>query len=363
MPASAAGVDGPCPKCGETIQAPRFTSVRKVQPAVRLEVEPERPVERARPVSSVPLMAGEELTLADSAAMISKKRANRLRMVFLILILLVVGGSLAVVISKEFADQPKKAGRPGPVQRDEVSAGEEPAPAVPIALEETPGEAKDGLEDPAVGRFIDGAAIHLNEFLRAETLEERLPLMESRHPREVLERSLLASSFLYEKQFESLEYKEVAAEGVKGVIFRVGLGKEPGLLRNHLVVVTERSEGRLKVLADPLLDTFGGLYEDFAKEPVGGDFRFAVVATAFDFCADSRIPDSDSKYTVKISSFPGGLDLGRCYFDRNSPVKTKWEQGRTIYGKGIAATVDLRWNTKDYPYVEMIDVKPLTWGE
>ncbi|RYD17671.1 MAG: hypothetical protein EOP88_25365, partial [Verrucomicrobiaceae bacterium] len=98
VPASAAGIEGPCPRCGGVIRAPRFTP-RPEEIPVRLEVR-EEPVPRAKPLAA--FQPAAQQPVVESSVIRSGRRAAFRRTLLTVGIILVVGAILAgFVLSRD----------------------------------------------------------------------------------------------------------------------------------------------------------------------------------------------------------------------------------------------------------------------
>lgn len=355
MPAGAAGVEGPCPRCGGVIRAPRFTPKPGEIP-VRLEVV-EEPVARAKPLAGFQPVAQQ--AFVESTAMRSDRRSALRRTLLTVAIIVGVGAVLAgFVLSKA-----KKADsvRLEPDVAKKEAAKAESRPAVPAG--DSPQDTRVAPEGMDVHEFVRKSADVLGAFLTARNLEERLPLLESGTPRDELEKSVLAGPLKATGSFESLEVRFDKVIGSNEVLFRCGFnggGERPD---SSLVLVRTRGGQEPKVVVDAFLDTYGGRFAAFAGSPREEVGKFRIVATIFEFCADETIPAYDLKYTMKISGSPGAPDLAKAYFGKSSPLREKLERLGVRYGQGSGATVSLRWNMEGVPHIEAIDVDSLDWSE
>ncbi len=355
VPAGAAGVEGPCPRCAGVIRAPRFTP-RPEEIPVRLEVV-EEPVPRAKPLAGFQPVVQQ--AFVESTAMRSDRRSVVRRTLLTVAILLGVGGILAAfVLSKEGT---AGSGPLEPAAGKVEVAKAETRPGVPaVDPSQDTRIAPEGMD---VHEFVRRSADVLGGFLAARNLEERLPLLESGTPRGELDRSVLAGPLQATGTFESLEVRFDKVIGTNEVLFRCGFkggGERPD---SSLILVRTRGGQEPKVVVDPFLDTFGGRFAAFAASPREEVGKFRIVATIFEFCADETIPAHDLKCTMKISGAPGSRDLAKAYFGKSSPLREKLDRLGLRYGQGVGATVSLRWNMEGRPHIEVIDVDSLDWSE
>jgi len=357
VPASAAGVEGPCPRCGGVIRAPRFTPKPEEIP-VRLEVV-EEPMPRAKPLAGFQPVAQQ--TFVESTAMRSDRKSGLRRK--LLTAVIVVG--LASIVAGFLVTQNGKAEPRGPEQAPVKAKAAAPSQDGP-SVEREPSRARDlqvAPEGMDVHEFVARSAEVLGAFLAARNLEERQPLMECRTPQDELGRSVLAGPLESTGKFESLEVRFDKVLGANEVLFKCGFRRVGGRPDSSLILVRARGSQEPKVVADPFLDTYGGRFEAFAATPGGDVAKFRVVATIFGFCSDESIPAHDLKYTMKISVAPGSPDLAKAYFGKSSPLREKLEKLGVRYGQGVGATVSLRWNMEGPPHIEAIDVDSLDWSD
>ncbi len=353
VPASAAGVEGPCPKCGGLIRAPRFTK-KPEEVLVRLEVPTEAPV-KAKPVGGFQPVA--EQPMVASTVMQASRRAGTLRAMAVTLIFVAIAAVLVAVILSQ-KKEVLAAARPAETEVAEPPARNPVEPEADGTLD--PRSPPEGMD---VQAFVTNSAAVLGEFLTAGSLEKRLPLMETTTPREELERSVLAGDLRANGKFESLEVKFDKVQGANEVLFKGEFADASGGVDPYLILVRTRGTQSPKIVVDPFLDTFGGRFAAFAETPREGQRKFAIIATVFDFCSDPEIPEHELKYTMKISSCPGSKDLAKAYFGKASPLREKLEKMNVPYGRGSGATVTVRWNTMAKPYLEVIDAATLDWSD
>ncbi|HVJ46824.1 MAG TPA: hypothetical protein VM511_10590, partial [Luteolibacter sp.] len=300
LPLSAAGVEGPCPRCGSVIRAPKIIDPEPLPPVeepVRLEVSPEAHLPRAKPLPSFQPASAQYLEPVAGA----KPTSGSWRAAAWIsgALVVMIGCLAAVGIAKRAPEKKKVAAHAvAAVVKKEEAAKE---PAINPALD--PRIPPEGLDVTSV---ITRSAEVLGRFLAAQSLEERLPLMETTTPREELERSVLAKGLAVFSSFDSTEVRFNKMEGATDVAFVVPFSRHLGREERHLLMVRTRGSQDPKVVAEPFLDGFGGRVAEFAEKPVEGEKVFRVVMTVFDFCTDEEVPDREGKFTMKICAHPGG---------------------------------------------------------
>lgn len=354
VPASAAGAEGPCPKCGSVIRAPRFVAPQEEAP-VRLTPEPQEPAPRAKPVTifqPAPVMAQAPPPKVVPGWL-------KVAVVLLVLIAAVAGALVALrgaskskdpVVNNPYIPQMRK-----PVLPEKKEPVTEEA-AIEAALD--PRVPPEGMN---VGAMISRAAETLGRFLAAKSLDERLGMVETTTPRKELSGGALSGVLPVDASFVSTEVKFNKVENSADAVFLVDFRREDGSKEKQMVVVRTRGDQEPKILAEPFLDAYGGRMERFLEEPVSGEKVFRTIVTVFDFCKDERVPDHDQKFTAKFTTYPGGADVGKAYFAMNSPLAKKLEKLGLSYGRSIGATVVLKWSEGTEPFVEMADVRSLDW--
>lgn len=357
LPLSAAGVEGPCPRCGSVIRAPKIIDPEPLPTAeepVRLEISPEAHLPRAKPLPSFQPSSAQYLEPVAGA----KPMSGGLRAAAWIsgALVVMIGCLAAVGIAKRSPEKKMAAAEvvEAVVKKEEATK----EPAINPALD--PRIPPEGMDVTAV---ITRSADVLGRFLAAQSLDERLPLMETSTPREELEKSVLAKPLPISSAFNSTEVRFNKVEGATDVAFVVPFGSNLGGDERHLLMVRTRGSQDPKVVADPFLDGFGGRVAEFAEKPVEGEKVFRVVMTVFDFCTDEGVPDREGKFTMKICAHPGGADVAKAYFSRQAPLAKKFTPSKMPMGRSIGGTVVLKWNLGDRPFIEVVDVRRLDWDD
>lgn len=362
VPASAAGAEGACPKCGGLIRAPKFVAAKVEEVPVRLEVKKEPEVVRAKPVAvfqPAPAMEQPQIVRAPAKG---GKLFKILAGCGLVVAVVVLAAWLAKA-GRAYEPEVKAAAvysleRKGGLADEVLSApAEEKAEANPALDPRIPPEGMD------VALVITRSAEVLGKFLAVKTLVERKALMETATADSELENGVLAGALPVASTFASTEVKFNKVEGYTDVAFKVSLAGKQGLEDPHMVVVRTRGTQDPKVVAEPFLDGFGGRLEEFAKAPAKGERTFRTVMSVFDFCTDTKIPDHVAKFTAKLGGYPGGADIAKAYFGRNSPLAVRLGKAGAVSGRGIGATVVLRWTEDPQPFIEVVDVKTLSWDD
>lgn len=356
VPLSASGAEGPCPRCGAVIRAPKIVEPEKPPEPVRLEVPPETGGERSKPV--VPIQPSAPTYVEPQPE--PKPRGKGLAM--LGIILSAVMGFVVVLFAirkvRQLPDAAAKISKP-PVEAAPVpSRNVVKEPAIDPALDpRVPPEGTD------VTVLITKSAGVLGRFLEAESLAPRLSLIETKTPEAELAESVLAGELPVSSGFNSTEVRFNKVEGSADVVFAVPFGKGSSAGEMYLLVVRTRGTQEPKVMVDPFLDGYGGRVATFAKEPVDGEREFRVVMSVFGFCTDESVPDHQEKRTMKITSHSGGPDAAKAYFSANSSLAGRYPETKLPFGRTVGATVILRWVKGERPYIEVVDIKALNWDD
>lgn len=208
----------------------------------------------------------------------------------------------------------------------------------------------------------------LTEFLEARSLEERLPLIETRTAPEELAMSCLAGPLPSPTGVPLPEYQESnSVEDVVDVYFSVDFRMEDGELNPQTILVRTRGQAPPRVVADPFLDLFGGRLESYASNPTEDAGEFQAIVCAVASCVDPQIPDREKKLTLKLLARENTKEIAKAYSNRISKIGEMLEDGTysLSWGNNKACTVLLAWNTEDnpeHPFLEAIAIKALDWN-
>lgn len=240
-------------------------------------------------------------------------------------------------------------------------------PQVPSAADTSPA-ANDPTSD--VGKVQPGTRglAVLEQFLSATTLEERLPMLETRADSATLASTSLAGALPARLKIETDIHVPNRAENFVDLYYNVDFQSESGKPNLQTVVVRLRGDQPPKVLADPFLDLFDGRLAAFAATPVADGGTFHAIVSADAFCWDANVPGSDKKLTLKLFSRGNSQEITRAYLGKLSPIGTMLDSDASSelsYGQAKPATVSLRWNlTEDpkRPYLEAVAITAFHWN-
>lgn len=421
VPASMAGIEGPCPKCGQSIQAPQATPAtaptsfaaeprekpktshaakipeprekprnkeefadrpnippaprglperskeRKVEPRHSTAEAQTRPQSRRQAGSSQPRSSSK-----DSGSVVSRFAVPML--------FAVVSAATVYFLLYHF-----KSGGPGQTHREAL--GTPPGPASSLPAEGTPPTrverpptspssapptppreaTRSAPPQPTVtvqqGDIAKAEELLLSFFGR-KTLAERLAMAEPARAAGPLEGGLLDGPLPPVGEALSGSPVRNALEDYLDIPFNIQFpiaGEAPGQTRDTLVIVRQRGDGEPKVLINPLLDLAGGSLDQFAATPVEGQHVFRAVIEAMPRCFEPGIPDADKKFTYKISSSTRQSEITRAYASRQSPLAEQlYSPDSGIgWGRRLRATIVIEWNTTEDPDNPFIEMREI----
>ena len=233
----------------------------------------------------------------------------------------------------------------------------------------TGGEASPATAPPATSAEVVRPGAHalktLAEFLTADTLAERLPLIETNTPPEELAKSCLAGKLPH----TSIEATVQTAHDPGSIIdcfYRVGFDLGDGKEYLQTVLVQIRGAGPPAVVVDPLLDLYGGRLASYAATPTDKPGYFHVI-----LCALSRPPENwpnaDNKFIIKLQSDEkADHSIAVAVADKLSGIGKALTDSVITglnWGQPKPCLVMLQWNMGNptKPYLEALDAKRLDW--
>ena len=207
----------------------------------------------------------------------------------------------------------------------------------------------------------------LRAFLRAQSLLERWPMIASQSkPGSLLDTPL--DGLMPEPKQVQLEYQDPNSEaGYTDHVFAVSFVDGGGDQPLHRMVVRQWPGRPPKVLADPLLDLWGGKLRDFASQVREGDAEFDAVVTVLAHCSDEDVPYRKRKMTLKLMERDYDGEIARAFFNRDGAMAKLLDDGsfRLSYGKSVSCRVKLRWNRKEdpqKPWLEATEITRFGWA-
>ena len=131
----------------------------------------------------------------------------------------------------------------------------------------------------------------LESFLTAKSLEERLPLIETKTPPEELAATCLAAP-LPATTSALLEFQESDnLENLVDFYYTVDFVDPPHRGNRQMILVRTRGSAEPKVVVDPFLDLYGGRLAAYAAKPSDKAGIFQVIVYAVATCLDQNIPE------------------------------------------------------------------------
>lgn len=240
-----------------------------------------------------------------------------------------------------------------------IPVGDAPMPVIGAVENEFPPELQ-----PVDG--ANAALEMLEQFLAMKTLEERLPVIETKRPESELVGSVLDGA-LPEVLRITVDVRETnAIEQVIDYYYHVDFASGEGGANPQTMLVRSRGTSPPKVVADPFLDLFGGRFAAFAEKPTAEAGTFQVIISAGAFCYDD-VPGPEKKFTLKILSREDAKEIAKAYFGKRSKIGDMLEDETSglAYGQPKPCTVFMRWNTEEdpeRPFLEALDIKALDWN-
>ncbi|MEO7099462.1 MAG: hypothetical protein ABI162_08880 [Luteolibacter sp.] len=302
------------------------------------------------------------------------------------LLFLIAAGAIVVGVLTVLRDQTKDASIKDPKKQESVSAKilpednfphqkpatpdpkeapslPAPVPAQPTIIEPAPAPPA-GVEPTTPGKAAEDV---LDKFLNANTLDERMPLIETQTLESDLTKSCLAGPLPAASNILTDAQEGNSVEQVIDIYYNVDFDAGNNQLNPQTILVRKRGSGDPKIVADPFLDSYGGRLAAYAKTPSDKSGVFQVIISAVASCNDERVPNREKKLTLKLLPRDNTKEIARAYFGRQSKIGMMLEDGTysLSYGKAKSCTVVLRWNTEDNPqapYLEAVDLKTLDWN-
>lgn len=410
--ADQAGLSGPCPNCGDTIQSPApqqelplgdFGLMEVVEEAApqappstpypkvigRLQADEVIPADQMLEalhsdpvVPDLPQPESEPLVIHErSSSHSGVKTSNYYWWVAAGAALLMVFFSSRLVMHV-FSDSPPSEvdvsdGAPSGdvVELDEPVKPKLVAPVigdladksdVTTRVPDSPAKVAPVLVLPKHGFMEHTPEQVLRKFLEAETLEERLPLMVSQTGQVELMASCLSGGLMPVKSVE-LDMSDMD-QVTKSIdhYFSVEFSKSEASQEYLLLVRLKEGQGP-RVIADPFIDSYGGRLAKFASTPVRGEIEVQVMVSPRASCIDESIPDSGQKRSLDLMGCEYGDVLAVAHFSKLSDIEKLLNDGtyRLSYGNPVPAVVRLRWNRSESsqkPFLEAVEIKGFRWG-
>ena len=409
-----AGVTGPCPSCGVVVQAPYATPAPSSQAGVPFA----SPTAATQPVQeTAPLPPGPKGShvwepknvrprVAESPEIVARAVAEyspgdrhssklppqpsgrRPNTFFRLAMCLLVVGIMAGVflgMKKYLVGDPNETAEiakkpfpkplpndPSPIlpsreKAEPTTPGKTPQPtpasepAIPTAA--TAGDNFPKLTQPASAEIASEA---LGKFLAAKTLEERLPLIETKLKPSELAATVLAKPLPADPITERYMQETDNAGKFSDWYYNLDFAMPGGTQSLQMLMIRVDAKGQARILADPFLDCFGGRLAAYAAKPSAQPGTFQVVASALARCYDN-VPDAEHKLTLKLLPRENAPEIAKAYFTQLSKINEMLKDSTSgfRYGEARPCRVTLRWNTEEnpsMPYLEAVSLNELRWN-
>lgn len=191
--------------------------------------------------------------------------------------------------------------------------------------------------------------------------------MESRTPEPELAKSCLAGPLPAASNISIDVIENNAVGQVLDYYLHLDFAADGNRTNPQTILVRTRGSAEPKIVADPLLDSFGGRLAAYAATPSDKAETFQVIVWPLAACYDERVPNREKKLTLKILPRDNAKEIALAFFGRQSEIARMLENGThsLSYGKAKACTVTFRWNTEEnpaMPYLEAVAIKTQDWN-
>lgn len=406
VPRALAGVVGPCPSCGSSIEAPHLPAAAPPQVPFSSPV-PDAPRDDESGESYPSSVSHPESSLGDSPEMrgilppISRpgvaasqpyrparrpsnggRLSRPLTGILLVLLCAAIVAGVVVILRYQKKLEGKTESKPTSLRLLPISSENEtrvvkPAepkiaksPLVTMAPPEPSTLATPivtAVEEVAPASPAMAALAVLEKFLAATTLAERLPLMETKTPEVELATSILRGPLpeLFSILIDAQEQNSV--EEVTDIYYNVNFAGSDAQIDRQTILMRIRGSAEPKVVADPFLDSLGGRLLAYLSRPADKTGVFQVIVSALASCNNLAVPSHEKKLTLKLLAREDTKEIAQAYFGRQSKISAMLEDGsfRLSYGRARPCTVLLRWNLEENPakpYLEVLDIQHFDWN-
>jgi hypothetical protein len=164
------------------------------------------------------------------------------------------------------------------------------------------------------------AAEVLEKFLTAKSLAERLPMIETKTPEAELTQSCLAGPLPAYRNLAIDVQESNPVEEVVDFYYNVDFEAPENRINPHTLLVRTRGRGDPMVVVDPFLDLYGGRLAAYAANPTDKGGTFQVIVYAVANCTNEKIRDRDKKLTLKLLARDNTKEIAQAYFSKVSKI-------------------------------------------
>lgn len=344
-----AGTQGPCPICFNTIVAPNLTPVQH-----RQKLNPQKNTPTLGKRSTWPVIIFPPLLMALSGIAF-----------YLILSLM---GILNLFVDEESTSTDQQLSFP----HESRDLDHTVPPMIPSGLEEqeiAESEFEDNIRKHRL--FVQNASLVLDRFLKAQTLEERRPLLTKSYRSE---KQLLASCLnkpIPEKLYAHAESMSQHSKfQTHEAYFTVSLpSDETNSTQTFRLIsirlVSQSEGGSPRVQSDAFIDIYDKVPSSFANNLEAPTLTLRTMIEISSHNFEDHIPNQGKKGTITFKSSRARVDqsLLKAHIGRNTEIFKKL---KTHLPPGMSGpvTLTIRWNkTEDptMPFVEVIHLNGLGW--
>ena len=211
---------------------------------------------------------------------------------------------------------------------------------------------------------------NIEKFLKATTLNERLPLMsKSKLSPEELKNSSLAGKLKPVKSIQLIDIVSRAEDNMTQHLYSVSF-QDPKAKRQRLRIFMQLVERPgihpPLVHADAFVEHYEKKLAQYAKQPSKGITTLHCIAEARTSDLAKELPEELKKSMVRllIKSHPYDEPIFNAYLNKKSPLMKRIGSNKDLpYTSSRLCVLSFLWNTTDpnHPYIELKDIVTLTW--
>lgn len=221
-------------------------------------------------------------------------------------------------------------------------------------------------DEPLAGEV---ASRVLEQFLSANTFNERMMYIHSHRKPEELQQTILATKWPTAQFTPGTQIKNPDPSiRLTEFYYKVTFGENSyNFPTEATFLLHQRGDEEPKVVLEPLLDNIGGRLREFAKTPTVAPQDFYVIMDARVRCIDETIPESESKFSFYLRAHTSARgDIATAYAKNTSSVRAEFDNpvSGLKWRNPTPVVLTLQWNTKiaDRPFLEVIEIKSKNWN-